>query len=195
MRWAIGTVIAVVVAIGLYFGSAVVSLAALVQAVRSGDQDAIVSHVDLGRVQSSLANQIVGAYLDRIGQNRTIKPFEHALATTFGNSVVEVMLKNLLTPESLAKFLQRGDVSASKVASVANLPALGSLDPGRILDLLDRMRPVSPQEVEIRVSETTDPEQYAAIRLRFALTQWRLTEIELPPFVARQLAAALPAIL
>ena len=41
MRWAIGTVTAVVVAIGLYFGSAVVSLAALVQAVRSGDQAAI----------------------------------------------------------------------------------------------------------------------------------------------------------
>lgn len=194
MRWVIGTVIVVVVAVALYLGSAVASVAALVQAVRSGDQDAIVSHVDLARLRSSLANQIVGAYLDRIGQSRTIKPLERVVASTVGASVVDAMLQKLLAPENLAKFLQRGDVSeASQVASIPKLPALGSLDPGKISELLERTRPVSPMEVEFRVSPTTDPEQYAAVRLRFELTQWRLTDIELPPTVVRQLAAALPA--
>jgi hypothetical protein len=194
MRWLIGTVIVIVVAIGLYLGSAVASLAALVQAVRSGDQDTMMSHVDLGRLRSSLAGQIVGAYLDRIGQSRTIKPFERVVASTIGASVADAMLQKLLAPENLAKLLHRGELSgASQAAAIGTLPALGSLDPGKISDLLQRTRPVSPMEVEFRVSQTTEAEQYAAVRLRFELTQWRLTEIELPPDIVRQLAATLPA--
>src|SRR6516165_7363274 len=98
MRWVIGTLIVLIVAVVAYFGSAVVSLVSLAEAARNGDAGAIIERTDMGRLRSSLASQLIGAYLDRIGQNRPLKPLERMVADTYGASVVDAMLEKLLTP-------------------------------------------------------------------------------------------------
>ena len=70
MRWTIAISVALLLALGAYAGSAAVSLDGLVQASQSGDAAAVMSRTDLPRLKRSLVDQIVAAYLNRIGQKR-----------------------------------------------------------------------------------------------------------------------------
>ncbi len=83
MRWLVGSLIVVAVALVLYAGTAIASVGSLVDAVRSGDANAIIARTDMGRLRSSLAAQIVGAYLERTSQSRPLKPFERMVASSW----------------------------------------------------------------------------------------------------------------
>src|SRR5215813_9207429 len=76
MRWFLGIVVALLVAIRVYVGSAVVSLNSLANAARAGDGAAVLARTDTARVRRSLVDQIVSAYLEQLGQKRPIKPLE-----------------------------------------------------------------------------------------------------------------------
>jgi hypothetical protein len=85
MRWFLASIVAAVVAVGIYIGSAVVSLNGLVGAAKAGNGAEILARTDLYRLKRSLVDQIVNAYLVRTGQNRPIKPIERLLANTYGH--------------------------------------------------------------------------------------------------------------
>lgn len=70
MRWFVGSLLAVFVALGIYVGSALVSLNGLVEAARAGDGSAILARTDTARVRRSLVDQLVAAYLKRLGRDR-----------------------------------------------------------------------------------------------------------------------------
>ena len=98
MRWTMAISVALLLALGAYAGSAAVSLHGLVQAVQSKDAAAVMSRTDLPRLKRSLVDQIVAAYLNRIGQKRAVKPLERLAANTYGASIADVMVGKLLTP-------------------------------------------------------------------------------------------------
>ena len=70
-----------------------------------------MSRTDLPRVRRSLVEQIVAAYLNRIGQKRAVKPLERLAANTYGASIADVMVGKLLTQERLTELLNSGKVS------------------------------------------------------------------------------------
>ena len=92
MRWTMAISVALLLTLGAYAGSAAVSLQGLVQAVQSKDAAAVMSRTDLPRLRRSLVDQIVAAYLNRIGQKRAVKPLERLAANTYGASIAEVMV-------------------------------------------------------------------------------------------------------
>ena len=59
MRWFFGTLITLLVLIGVYAGSAVVSLNGLVEAARAGNGVEILARTDVPRLKHSLVDQIV----------------------------------------------------------------------------------------------------------------------------------------
>ena len=67
MRWLFGTLVALLISIGVYVGSALVSLNGLVTAARAGDGPAVLERTDIARVRHSLVDQIVSAYLKQLG--------------------------------------------------------------------------------------------------------------------------------
>ena len=91
MRWTMAIAVALLLAFGAYAGSAAVSLDGLVQAVQSGDAAAVMSRTDLPRLKRSLVDQIVAAYLNRIGQKRALKPLERLAANTYGATIADVI--------------------------------------------------------------------------------------------------------
>jgi len=111
MRWTLAISVALLLALGGYAGAAAVSLDRLVQAAQSGDAAALMSRTDLPRLKRSLVDQIVAAYLNRIGQKRAIKPLERLAANTYGASIADAMVGKLLTPERLTELLHSGTVS------------------------------------------------------------------------------------
>jgi hypothetical protein len=193
MRWFVGTVIAIVVLIGLYLGSAASALSGLVAAARAGDGAAIIERTDVKALSRSLTTQIVAAYLERIGAKRRISPMEKMLASTLGASIADAMVANMLTADKLTQILKTGNLDAKPgLPAGAGLPALADLHNENWLSLLGRLSFVQPVLLAIRLSNTTDSDSYAAINLHYEDFGWKLSGIALPKAMVRDLAENLP---
>lgn len=193
MRWFLGTIVVLIVAVAIYLGSAAASLATLASAARAGDGARILQKTDVKALTRSLTNQIVDAYLDRIGAARRVGQMEKMLVNTYGASIADAMVAKMLTAERLARMLESGSVNGTQgLPSFAGFPALTNIDTGNWLSLLGRVNFIQPVLLGIRVSEKSDPENYAAINLHFEGTDWKLSGIELPKPIVRTLAASLP---
>jgi hypothetical protein len=193
MRWFLGTIAVLIVAVAIYLGLAASSLATLVSAARAGDIAKVIEKTDVKAVTRSLTNQIVGAYLDRIGATRKVGSMEKMLINTYGATIADAMAAKMMTADNLAQILKSGKIDASQgLPSFAGMPALGDLQTGNWLALLGRVNFIQPVLLGIRVSDKSDPESYAAINLHFDGPGWKLSGIELPKPIVRTLAASLP---
>lgn len=193
MRWFLGILAVLIVAVAVYLGLAVSSLATLASAARAGDIAKVLEKTDVKAVTRSLSTQIVNAYLDRIGAARKVGAMEKMLISGYGATIADAMAAKMLTAENLTQILKSGKVDASQgLPAFAGLPALGDLHTGNWLALLGRVNFIQPVLLGIRVSEKSDPESYAAINLHFVGSGWKLSGIELPKPIVRTLAASLP---
>jgi len=193
MRWLFGGLAAILFLVPVYFGSAAMSLAGLVAAARAGDGAAVLQRTDMRALNASLANQIVSAYLARIGQKREVRPTEKMLINAFGSGIADAMIRKLLTAENLTKMLKTGQLDAAPgLPPVTGLPALGDVDAADVAALLGRVRLVNPVLLSVRISNGSDPASFTAIDLHFEDLGWKLAGITLPASVVRDLAASLP---
>jgi hypothetical protein len=189
MRWLIGVVVIFVASLVIYVGSAVWSAKGLVEAVRSGNGGEILARTDLPRVKRSLTDQILAAYLDRLGARRPIKPLERMLANTYGASIADALVSKLLTEENLTRLLRTGAVGdISQEAQFGNLASLANLDTS-VLRLLGRISPVKLVEFAIMLGDDRDS---GAIHLHFEGDGWKLSGVQLPAVALRALAGSLP---
>jgi hypothetical protein len=111
MRWLTGALVTPLILIAVYVGSAVMSLNGLVDAARAGNGADVLARTDTPRLKRSLVDQIVSAYLKRIGQDRPIKPFERIVANTYGATIADALIGKLLTAENLTTILQKGSLT------------------------------------------------------------------------------------
>jgi len=193
MRWLLGVVIACLALVVVYYGSAIYSLAGLVAATRAGDGAAIVAQTDLPRLSRSLSEQIVAAYLDRIGAKRRVGGTEKLLVSAYGASVADALVTQMLTPENLTELLKSGRLAETRLSASANaLPPLGELQRVNVLNQFGRMHFVTPVQLSVRVSNKTEPDDYAALVLHREWLTWKLAGIDLPRTALRNLAASLP---
>jgi hypothetical protein len=193
MRWRVGAIAALIIAIAIYLGSAASSLSTLASAARDGDGTKILERTDVSALNRSLTKQIVSAYLERIGATRRVSPMEKIVVTTYGASIADAMVAKLLTSDRLMQMLKSGNLQGTDgLPSFTGLPALANLQTGNWLSLLGRINFIQPVLLGFRVSDSPDPENYAAIHLHFEGAEWKLAGIELPKTIVRTLAASLP---
>lgn len=190
MRWFVGIVAAVVLLVLVYLGSAASSFANLAAAARAGDGAAVLERTDLKALNRSLTDQIVRAYLERIGATRRVGPMEKMLANTYGATVADAMVAKMLTADKVTQMLKNGNMEGGPGLPSFRLPALGDLNTGNWLALLGRVNFIQPLLLGIRVS--SDADNYAAINLHAEGLDWKLSGIELPKAIVRDLAASLP---
>jgi hypothetical protein len=186
MRWIVITTAAILVGTGIYVGSAIASLNGLVHAARSGDGAELLARTDLPRLKHSLVDQIVVAYLRRIGQDRPVKPLEQMLANTYGASIADALVGKLLTEQNLTNLLNKGAIVD---AGVANIPRLAQMDTSKIVELWTRISLVKPVEFAARLADNEDS---GSISLHFEGDGWKLSGIQLPMAALQMLAQALP---
>ena len=189
MRWTMAISVALLLTLGAYAGSAAVSLHGLVQAAQSKDAAAVMSRTDLPRLKRSLVDQIVAAYLNRIGQKRAVKPLERLAANTYGASIADVMVGKLLTQERLTELLNSGKVSLD-ASYLGEMGQLSQVAPSKLLETAKRIRLVNPVEFSLQLGSGQDA---GSISLHFEGDGWKLSGIRLPSAVLDALSRHLPA--
>jgi hypothetical protein len=187
MRWVLGAVLAILVAIGIYVGSAVMSLNSLVLAARAGNGGEVLARTDLPRLRHSLVDQIVAAYLRRMGQDRPVKPLERMVANTYGASIADALVGKMLTEEKLTNMLKNGAVGVSD-SETANMQRLSEVDTSKIFEIMSRLSLVKPVEFLIRLG---DSESSGGISLHFEGNGWKLSGVQLPATAVQALAQSL----
>src|SRR5437660_11571991 len=103
MRWFFGTIAALIVVVAIYLGLAASSLATLASPARAGDIAKILDKTDVKAVTRSLTNQIVNAYLDRIGATRKVGSMEKMLINTYGATIADAMAAKMVTADNLTQ--------------------------------------------------------------------------------------------
>ncbi len=187
MRWLGGTVLVLLVSLVMYVGSAVWSVKGLVEAAQSGNGPAIIARTDLPRLKRSLVDQIVRAYLERLGAKRPLSLMERVLANTFGTSIADALVGTLLTEETLTKILREGVVKEG--VPDAQMPALSGVDFSSTFKILRRLSPVKIVEFEIALGNDASS---GAVSLHFEGNGWKLSGFNLPAKAVRALAETLP---
>ncbi|MGM4903789.1 DUF2939 domain-containing protein [Tardiphaga sp. 866_E4_N2_1] len=173
---------------GAYVTSMAISTSRFVDAVRAGDGAAVLARTDLDRLKRSLTEQIIDAYLERVGKGA--KRTTVLLANTYGASLADAMLTKLLSSENLKQLLKTGSVGDG--AETFTLPPLTQIDAMDALRFIPRLFPVNIAEIGIRLSDAHSGDDYSAISFRFDGAGWKLATITLPKSRTRELAASLP---
>ncbi|MCK1353813.1 MULTISPECIES: DUF2939 domain-containing protein [unclassified Bradyrhizobium] len=186
MRWFFGSLIALLVCLGIYVGSAVVSLSGLIGAVRAENGADVLARTDTARLRRSLVDQIVGAYLKQIGRERPVKPLERLAANTYGASIADAMIGKILTPENLTDVLNKGAIRVGGVD--ANMLSLTEIDTSKVLETLRRISPTKPVEFQIRLGQN---DKDGGVSLHFEGNGWKLSGIQLPNAAVQALARSL----
>ncbi|WIW44418.1 DUF2939 domain-containing protein [Bradyrhizobium sp. 62B] len=183
MRWFFGSLVALLVCLGIYIGSAIVSLGGLVQAVKVRDSAEVIARTDTARVRRSLVDQIVAAYLKQIGRERPVKPLERLAANNHGASVADAMIAKMFTPENLMAVLSKGAISVG--GADASMRGLTDIDTTKVFDTLKRVRPTKAVESQILVGEA---ENEGSINRHFEGSGRKLSGIQLPTAAVQVLA-------
>ena len=186
MRWFLGAMAAFAIALVIYVGSAILSLNGLVEAVRAGDGAAILSRTDLPRLRHSLVDQIVFAYLKRVGRDRPVKPMERLVASTYGATIADAMVGKMLTADNLTQILRDGRVAVGETD--VNLQRLSDLDASGVLQKIGRLSFVKPVEFQVRLGDGDDA---GGISLHFEGFGWKLSGVQLPAAVIEALVQRL----
>ena len=175
MRRFLGAMAAFAIALVIYVGSAILSLNGLVEAARAGDGAAILSRTDLPRLRHSLVDQIVFAYLKRVGRDRPVKPMERLVASTYGATIADAMVGKMLTADNLTQILRDGRVAVGETD--VNLQRLSDLDASGVLQKIGRLSFVKPVEFQVRLGDGDDA---GGISLHFEGFGWKLSGVQLP---------------
>lgn len=187
MRWFFGTLLALLIGVGIYVGSALVSLGSLVEAARAGDGAQVLARTDVARLRRSLVDQIVGAYLKRLGADRPVKPLERMAANTYGASIADAMIAKMLTEENLTDILNKGAIGVGGPA-IANMQRLSNVDTSKVFETLQRMSLIKPVEFSVRLGED---ENAGGVSIHFEGNGWKLSGIQLPNAAVQVLAQSL----
>ncbi len=188
MRRTTISVLAFAILMATYVTSMAVSTSRLVEAAKAGDGAEVLARTDLDRVKRSLTEQIIDAYIERIGKGA--KATTVMIANTYGASLADAMLSKFLTADNLRQLLTTGNAGTG--AETFTLPPIAAINAKNAADFLPRLFPINIAQIGIRVSNATSGDDYAAVSLRFDGAGWKLATITLPKAKVRELAATLP---
>lgn len=187
MKWLTAALAVLALCLLFYAGTAFASLASLVGAARSGDADRVLARTDLPRVRHAFVDQLIDAYLRRLGRERPIKPFERLAINAFGASLADELAGRLMTRENIAVLLQTGMVRSN--VDIGTIPPLADIDLSNVTAMMRRLVLIKPVEFSLRLGASADA---GSISMHFAGNGWRLSAVNLPEVTLAKLVEQLP---
>jgi hypothetical protein len=184
MRILIRAAVALLILIAAYWGWALAGAAQLASAAQRGDAEAVMERVDLQALIRSLSGQISRAFLDENPQLQKPRP-----GVFLNGSAAEMLLRALLTPETIAALLNQGRMSVlgaggKDAATVLGVPSLGEALRARPLQVLTHSYFDGPRSFVVGLNSRD-----GLYRVHLDLTglTWRLSGVDVPKPILAQL--------
>ncbi|MGY3449801.1 hypothetical protein ACVILH_002143 [Bradyrhizobium sp. USDA 4353] len=146
-----------------------------------------MARTNLPRVRHALVDQIVSAYLHKLGSAGPVRPFERLALTTFGASVADELVGKLMTQDNLSALLRSGEFKGEPDLGV--IPPLSKFDFSNFGTLTRRIVLVKPVEFSYRLG---DEEDSGSVSLHLEATTWKLSALNLPSRTLQKLVGRLP---
>lgn len=190
MRWT-GRFLAALILIGaIYFFSPYVALYGLAKAVEARDVAAIEQRVNFRAVRTSLAKQLIPAYLIATGRESELKGSRGQAMVGIGATIADPLIARYLSPAALAGLLNDPRLAAGESGSAASGGfGLGSVQDAWRLFVTAQSRGFRAISFLVPVDRPAD-EQFR-LQLRIKGFGWRLVGIELPPPILQRLVQEL----
>jgi hypothetical protein len=186
-RWLWGGVVLVALFIA-YWGFALFGASQVAAVAASDNPDLLMQKIDLPALRHSLAHQIVAAYLRQNPKHFT--GLAGSLAGALGGTVADAMLQDMLTPQNLATLLKQGQLTRGAKATTIEMPALGDVFKGSLLQILTSAYFDGPLDFVIDLGRGDD---LYGVHLHLESFQWRVAGLDLPEALTDRLAQEIAA--
>ena len=186
MRMVVRAAVALLALAAAYWGWALVGAAQLASAAQRGDAEAVMERVDLQALIRSLSGQISRAFLDENPQLQN--PPARRPGVFLNGSAAEMLLRALLTPETIAALLNQGRMSVlgeggKDAGTVLGMPSLGEALRARPLEVLTSSYFNGPRSFVVGLDS---PDGRYRIHLNLSGLTWLLSGVDIPkPIIAR----------
>ncbi|RBP01054.1 DUF2939 family protein [Roseiarcus fermentans] len=188
MRKLVVAAVAVVVLIAAWWAYALSGAAALASAASHGDVAAVARRVDIPALIRSLGAQIARAALEDNPQFAKLSAIERRFVGAAGAGAAEALLREALTPETLAALLGRGRIGLPGAAADWRAPALGEVFGDGPWRAVANSRFEGPLSFVVRLD---GPDGGYDVHLHLDGTTWRLDGLDLPKAISAGLARAI----
>lgn len=185
MRMVVRAAVALLILAAAYWGWALAGAAQLASAAQRGDAEAVMERVDLQALIRSLSGQISRAFLDENPQLQKPPPRRGVF---LNGSAAEMLLRALLTPETIAALLNQGRMSVlsaggKDAGTVLGMPSLGEALRARPLEVLMNSHFDGLRSFVVGLDS---PDGRYRIHLNLSGLTWRLSGVDVPePILAR----------
>ena len=178
--------VALVILIVAYWGWALAGAAQLASAAQRGDAEAVMERVDLQALIRSLSGQVARAFAK---QNPQLQHLPLVRQGVFLNgAAAEMLLRALLTPETIAALLNQGhvdvlDAGGKDAGAVWGMPSLGEALHARLLQVLTNSYFDGPRSFVVGLDS---PDGQYRVHLTLSGMTWLLSGVDIPePITAR----------
>jgi hypothetical protein len=180
------TAVALLILIAAYWGWALAGAAQLASAAQRGDAEAVMERVDLQALIRSLSGQISRAFLD---ENPQLQKPALRPGVFLNGSAAEMLLRALLTPETIAALLNQGRMSVRSgggkdAGTVLGMPSLGEALRARPLQVLINSHFNGPRSFVVGLDS---PDGLYRVHLNLTGLTWRLSGVDVPKPILAQL--------
>lgn len=184
MRMIVRAAVALLILFAAYWGWALAGAAQLASAAQRGDAQAVMERVDLQALIRSLSGQISRAFLAENPQLQ--KPPRPGVF--LNGSAAEMLLRALLTPETIAAVLNQGRMGVlgaggKDAGTVMGMPSLGEALRGHPLQVLIHSYFTGPRSFVVGLDS---PDGRYRVHMTLTGLTWRLSGVDIPaPIIAR----------
>jgi Protein of unknown function (DUF2939) len=187
-RFTLAVLVFTVLLVG-YWAWPFVGLRTLAAALQAHNAAALSEQVDFPRLRSSLAQQIIFAYLRVTGRESKLGAFA-PIASNVGASLVDPLVSQIINPENLIELLRGGTIESELGATSFNI---GIFPHFSLSDAWDVWLGSEYGLGRVSIGLPANAEAVEQFRLRMQLLQWRwkITGLDLPQKLRDQLAREL----
>jgi hypothetical protein len=186
MRWTLRISFLILLAWAVFLVSPFVALYDLSKAVQAKDVARVTERVNFNALRSSLGRQILGAFL----KTQNLGELDQQTASKAGTATLNPVLEELITPQAVIDLLDDGQFQQAASPGDGSAPLIG-LDLGSLGKLgrtfiLSESQGFRAVTIPVPVDEPKDKQ--FKITMRLSGTMWRLTGIDLPASLRKELS-------
>jgi hypothetical protein len=192
MRWTLGALLIAILAWAAFMASPFIALYDLATAVTARDAERVAARVDLRALRLSLARQILSEYLVSMGRDPNLAGINRQLADS-ATAMADPLIGQLVTPEALIDVLDDGwpqQLAAPPPQRDAGQMGLGSL--GEAWRVFVASEPRGFRGIVIPLNPDSPSGERLRLQMRLSGATWRLTGLDLPLSLRRELVKKLP---